>query len=338
MALARKYQEEVVSTESSQDVQAEQQDKVVFSGSSLFTPTFRKELAKQQKLVEEAYAKKVKGVTDSQILAKLSSVYDSTKNTFARLNEFVEEISKCEYSNDVIAIKITKSVSVYLKFAQASSKIESFSFVKHSSDVKSMSDLFSQIEQNSEFSCDSVISFDKNMFGQLRLKCFNSLKQFVSKWIKNLDQLVKSELSDSTLAKPSNHTQKKPKRTSTTESAVKSKPLQEHFWGLLVGYDNVDDSKSKKFIIIKVLDKSILHMSNRLKRGKAYVADFYKAAEIGESGVVVPVLCYNWYEDYSDSYCVIDYYIKDDYPEFESASGLKISDMQIIVDEYIKSL
>lgn len=340
MALARKYHDESVSAESSQDVQEEQeqQNENVFSGSSLFTSTFKKGLVKQLDLVEETYAKKIKGITDSQVLAKFSSVYDSTKSTFARLNEFVEEISKCEYSDDVVTIEITKSASVYLKFAQASSKIELFSFVKQSSNVKSMSDLFSQIEQNSEFSCDSVISLDKNMFGQLRLKCFNSLKQFVSKWIKNLDQLIKSESSDSALAKPANHTQKKPKRTSTTESVVKSKPLQEHFWGLLVGYDNVDDSKSKKFIIIKVLDKSVLHISNRLKRGKAYVADFYKAAEIGESGVVVPVLCYNWYEDYSDSYCVIDYYIKDDYPEFESVSGLKISDMQAIVDEYIKSL
>ena len=339
MALARKYQDEVVSTESPQDVQKEQQSKVVFSGSSLFTSTFRNELAKQQKLVEEAYAKKIKGVTDSQILANLSSVYDSTKNTFVRLNEFVEEIGKCEYSDNIVTIKITKSASVYLKFAQASSKVESFSFVKQSSDIKSMSDLFSQIEKKSEFSCDSVVSLDKNMFMQMRLKCFNSLRQFVVKWIKNLDQFVKSGSSDSTLVKPTEtHTQKKPKRTSTTESAVKSKPLQEHFWGLLVGYNNVDDSKSKKFIIIKVSDKSVLYISNRLKRGKSYVADFYKAAEIGESGDVVPVLCYNWYEDYSDSYCVIDYYIKDDYPEFESVSGLKISDMQIIVDEYIKSL
>lgn len=339
MALARKYQEDVVSVESSRNVQVEQQNKVVFSGSSLFTSTFRKELAKQQKLVEEAYAKKVESIKDSKILASLSPVYDSTKNTFARLNEFVEEVSKCEYSDDIVTVKITKGASVYLKFAQASSKIESFSFVKQSSDVSSMSDLFSQIEKNSEFSCDSVVSFAKNMFGQMRLKCSGSLKQFVTKWIKNLDQFVESESSDSTPVKPTEiHNQTKSKRISITESTAKSKPPQEHFWGLLVGYDNVDDSKSKKFIIVKVSDKSVFYVSNRLKRGKTYVADFYKAAEIGGSGVVIPVSCYNWYEGYSDSYFVMDYYLKDDYPEFENVSGLKISDMKVIVDEYIESL
>lgn len=341
MALARKYQDEVVSMESSQDVQNAQQskDKVTFSGASLFTPTFRNELVKQQKLVEEAYSKKVKGVVDPQIITKFSSVYDSAKNIFARLNEFVEEIGKCEYSDDIVTIKITRCASVYLYFAQASRRIESFSFVNQSSDVTSMSDLFSQIEKNLEFSCDSVVSFAKKIFMSMRLTCSNSLKQFVTKWIKDIDQLVANTSSDSISAKSKPvKTQAKPKRTSTTESAVKSKPPQEEFWGLLVGYDNVDDSKSKKFVVVKVSDKSVLHISNRLKRGKTYVADFYKAAEIGESGDVVPVLCYNWYEDYSDSYCVMDYYIKDDYPEFESVSGLKISDMKVIVDEYIKSL
>lgn len=339
MALARKYQEEIISTESSQHVQKEQQGKVVLSGSSLFTSTFRNELIKQQKLVEEAYSKKVKGVADSQIITKFSSVYDSAKNIFMKLNEFIEEIGKCEYSDNIITIKITKCASVYLYFAQASRKIESFSFVNQSSDVASMSDLFSQIEKNPEFSCDSIVSLAKNIFVLMRLTCSNSLKQFVKKWIKDLDKLVESKSSDVSSVKPTKtHTQVKSKRTSTTESVVKSKPSQEHFWGLLVGYDNVDDSKSKKFIIVKVSDKSVLYISNRLKRGKTYVADFYKAAEIGESGDVVPVLCYNWYEDYSDSYCVMDYYIKDDYLEFERVSGLKISDMKIIVDEYINSL
>lgn len=341
MALARKYQEETASTASSQDVQNEQQSKVkvTFSGASLFTSTFKNELVKQQKLVEEAYSKKIKGVTNPQIITKFSSIYDSAKNVFTRLNEFVEAIGKCEYSDNIITIKITKCASMYLYFTQASKKIESFSFVNQSSDVASMSDLFSQIEKNPEFSCDSVISLAKNVFVSMRLMCSNSLKQFVTKWIKNLDQLVESKSSNSDLVKPTKtHTQSKPKRTSTTESNVKSKPPQEHFWGLLVGYDNVDDSKSKKFVVVRVSDKSVLHISNRLKRGKAYVTDFYKAAEIGESGVVIPVLCYNWYEDYSDSYCVIDYYIKDDYSEFESVSGLKISDMQVIVDKYIESL
>lgn len=343
MALARKYQEEVVSTGSSQDVQNEQQSKakVTFSGASLFTSTFRNELIKRQKIVEEAYSKKVEGVTDPQIITKFSSVYDSAKNVFTRLNEFIEEIGKCEYSDNIVTIKITKCASVYLYFAQASRKIESFSFVNQSSDVASMSDLFSQIEKNLEFSCDSVVSLSKNIFVSMRLTCSNSLKQFVTKWIKDLNQLIESKSFNPTPVKTKStntQTQAKSKRTSTTETTVKSKPPQEEFWGLLVGYDNVDDSKSKKFVVVKVSDKSVLHISNRLKRGKSYVADFYKAAEIGESGDVVPVLCYNWYEDYSDSYCVMDYYIKDDYPEFESVSGLKISDMKVIVDEYIKSL
>ena len=338
MALVRKYQDEVVSTESSQDVQAKQQDKVVFSGSSLFTPSFKGELAKQQKFVEEAYAKKVEGITNSQILTNLSSVYDSTENTFARLNEFIKEISKCEYSDDIVTIKITKSASVYLKFAQASSKIESFSFVEQSSDIGSVSDLFSQIEKNSEFSCDSVISVAKNVFVQMRYKCFSILKKFSTGWIKQLDQLVVEVKSNDSTSVKSAKTQVKQKRTSTTipRKPKKEKPPQERFIGVLVGYSVNEESQIATFKVLRFDNKSVVEMFDNLNN-RLYYKVLHNIAKFSNDGTIIPVVCYNWYKDISSNLCIKDYYPQDEYADFEEQYNIKVSALKAAYDEYTNS-
>lgn len=338
MALNPKRQDEVVSTNSSQDVQEEQQSEVTFSGASLFTSSFKSELAKQQELVDKVYFKRIESVVDSQIRVNCSSVYDSTKKIFVCLDNFVKEISQCKYVNDIVTIKITKNACVYLKFAQASNKSESFSFVKQSSDIRSIPDLFSQIEENSEFSCESIISVTKQEFVQIRYKCFNLLKKFSENWSKKLDQLITDEESNNSVSvKPvKTKTQVKQKRTSTTtpRKPKKEKPPQERFIGVMVGYSVNEESQIATFKVLRFDNKSVVEMFDNLNN-RLYYKALHNVAKSSNDGTIIPVVCYNWYKDISSNLCIKDYYPQDEYADFEKQYDIKVSMLKAAYDEYV---
>ena len=334
MALNRKYSEESVES-SAPSVISETANKSVLEGSKVFTSTFKSNFQKQIKIVDDFYSSKTKEFSDNQaILGMLETAYQQIKVHLLKLETFISEIEGGAYVDNMIVFKVSSNASAFLRFVEANKKIESFSFVTQSSDIQSMSDLFSKVEE-SEFACESVISVPYNVFASLRFNLTNCLKKFVEKWQKNVINLI-AEKSKPKVVPEKSETKTKPKRTSTTtpRKPKKEKPPQERFIGVLVGYSVNEESQVATFKVLRVDNKSVVEMFDNLNN-RLYYKALHNIAKFSNDGTIIPVVCYNWYKDISSNLCIKDYYPQDEYADFEKQYDIKVSALKAAYEEYI---
>ena len=333
MALNRKYSEESVES-SAQSVISETANKSVLEGSKIFTSTFKRNFQKQIKIVDDFYSSKMKEFSDNQaILEMLETAYQQVKIHFLKLETFISEIEGGTYVDNMIVFKVSSNVSAFLRFVEANKKIESFSFVTQSSDIQSMSDLFSKVEE-SDFACESVVSVPYNIFASLRFNLTNCLKKFVEKWQKNVINLIAEKSKPEVVPKKS-ETKTKSKRTSTTtpRKPKKEKPPQERFIGVLVGYSVNEESQIATFKVLRFDNKSVIEMFDNLNN-RLYYKALHNIAKFSNDGTIIPVVCYNWYKDISSNLCIKDYYPRDEYADFEKQYDIKVSALKAAYEEY----
>lgn len=334
MALVRK-----TPVEQEEPVEKAVEQKEVIDGSKLLSQKFREDFETQWSLIETAYNKKIVNFSEkSAVRKKLQSLFAKTKIRRDRFESFFNEIISGNHTDKAVSFKLTKGASAFLRFTEASTKAPDFILVQTSDEVDSVATMFSKIGKADFASDELVINIPKGVFAALRFKFSNTFKNFVSKWIKNLDAYQEeqpAEEQETEQSKPTPAKTETKKRSSTAEPRPKTKkeqPPQVTFIGIIVGHEITED-KRYIFSVLNIEDKSVIEMSGKMSDG-LYLKTFHKCADKCAEGIVIPVVCHNWHEKISKSYCMSLYYDEDDYAEFDEKYKVKISDLKSIFEEY----
>lgn len=336
MALMRKAS--VKQEKSTSEKQTDKQKEII-DGSKLFSQKFREEFASQWNLANTEYEKKLTTLQEeSAVYKKLQSVFAKTKLRYDYLTSFINEIVSSKYANDTISFKLTKGASSFLKFSYASTKADELSLAQTSEDIDSIATLFAKLENSTFANEDVVVNVPKSVFAALRFKFSSTFKNFIAKWIKNLENYKE------VVPEPKPEEKPKPEKTKTTRTsttAPRPKPKVEKperppkvmFIGVIVGHEITEDNKYT-FTILDIRNKETFDITGKMSDGIYYKA-FHTYADKCADGVVIPVICYNWHENIPNSPCMALYYDEDDYKEFDEQFNIKVDDLKVMFEEYL---